>query len=195
MVELLEKRLAAVPNAGVALLDAGRIDQPDASADVVVFRMGLMLMTEPDTALAEIRRVLRPGGRLALAVWGAPHENPWMLTVGMAAMMQGLVQGGPPIGPGGPFSLADPVGLEQRVRGAGFGDVAVTVIASSRLFKTAEDHVDTVLALAPPLAAAVAQATPEQIAAVREQAATLTAQYRTPKGLEIPNSTVLCLAS
>jgi SAM-dependent methyltransferase len=157
--------------------------------------MGLMLMVDPGPALAEIRRVLRPGGRMAVAVWGAPQDNPWMLSVGMAAMMQGLVQGGPPIGPGGPFSLADPVDLEKRVRDAGFGDVVVTPIASTRLFQTSADHVDTVLALAPPLAAAVAGATEAQIAAVREQVATLTAQYRTPDGVEIPNSMVLCLAS
>jgi hypothetical protein len=118
-----------------------------------------------------------------------------MLTVGMAAMMQGLVQGGPPIGPGGPFSLADPGDLEKRVRGAGFADVDVIPVASTRLFRTPEEHVDTVLALAPPLAAAVAGARPEQVAAVRDQAATLTAQFRTPHGLEIPNSALLCLAS
>jgi SAM-dependent methyltransferase len=195
MVELLEKRLAAVPNADVATIDAAQIDRPDASFDIVVFRMGLMLMLDPGRALAEIRRVLRPGGQMAVAVWGAPQDNPWMLTVGMAAMLQGLVQGGPPIGPGGPFSLADPVDLEKRVRDAGFADVVVTPIASTRLFSTSADHVDTVLALSPPLAAAVAGATAEQIAAVREQVATLTAQYQTPNGVEIPSSTVLCLAS
>lgn len=195
MVELLEKRLAAVPNAQAATLDATRIDRPDASFDVVVFRMGPMLLAEPDVGLAEIRRVLRPGGRMAVAVWGAPQDNPWMITVGMAAMMQGLVQGGPPIGPGGPFSLADPADLEKRVRAAGFSDVLVTPIASTRRFSTSADHVDTVLALSPQLAAAVAGATAEQVAAVRDQVATLTAQYRTADGIEIPNSTVLCVAS
>jgi SAM-dependent methyltransferase len=194
MVELLEKRLAAVPNAEVATLDAGSIDRSAASFDVVVFRMGLMLIEEPDVALAEIRRVLRPGGRAAIAVWGAPQDNPWMITVGMAAMMQGLVQGGPPVGPGGPFSLADPVDLEKRVRGAGFGDVVVNQVASTRLFQTPEEHVDTVLALSPQLAAAVAAAPPEKSAAVREQVAALTAQYRSPDGLELPTSALLCLA-
>jgi SAM-dependent methyltransferase len=35
-----------------------------------------MLTADPAAALAETRRVLRPGGRLALSVWGAPERNP-----------------------------------------------------------------------------------------------------------------------
>jgi ubiquinone/menaquinone biosynthesis C-methylase UbiE len=87
---------------------ARQIDLPDASMDIVVFRMGLMLVTEPKRVLEECHRVLRSGGMLGVAVWAAPQHNPWLTSVGMAAMMHGLVSGGPPTGPGGPFSLADP---------------------------------------------------------------------------------------
>jgi SAM-dependent methyltransferase len=194
MVALLEKRLADVPNAEVATLDAARIDLPTDSVDAVVFRMGLMLLPEPDASLTEIRRVLRPGGRIAVAVWGGPHENPWMTTVGMAAMMHGLVQGGPPFGPGGPFSLADPDDLEKRVRGAGFTDVTVTRVESARLFPDADEHIDMVLALNPQLSVAVARATPEQVAGVRAQVATLTEQYREADGLRIPTTSLVCVA-
>jgi SAM-dependent methyltransferase len=195
MVELLGKRLAGLPNADMAQLDATELDQPAGSFDVVVFRMGLMLVVEPERALAGIRRVLRPGGRFATAVWGGPHENPWMTTVGMAAMMQGLVQGGPPVGPGGPFSLADPVDLEKRVRGAGFADVAVERVESHRIFPSCDEHVDMVLALSPQLAEAVSSAAPEQQAALRDQVANLTAQFQTDEGLRIPSVALLCLAS
>lgn len=194
MVALLDTRLAGLPNVEMATLDAAAIDLPRESVDDVVFRMGLMLMHEPDVALAECRRVLRPGGRFAAVVWGGPHENPWMTTVGMAAMMHGLVQGGPPVGPGGPFSLADPDDLEKRVRGAGFADVTVTRVESTRLFASSDEHVDTVLALAPHLGTALDRATAEQVAAVRAQVAALTAQFRTDTGLRIPATALLCLA-
>jgi SAM-dependent methyltransferase len=194
MVALLHKRIGGLANVEVARLDATRIELPGGSVDAVVFRMGLMLVPEPGVALAEIRRVLRPGGRFATAVWGGPHENPWMTTVGMAAMMHGLVQGGPPVGPGGPFSLADPDDLAKRVRDADFADVQVTRVESARLFRDSTDHVDTVLALTPNLGAAVTAGTPEQVAAVRAQVASLTEQFRTEDGLRIPTASLLCIA-
>jgi SAM-dependent methyltransferase len=194
MVGLLERRLAGYANAEVATLDAERLDVPSDSVDVVVFRMGLMLLLDPDAGLAECRRVLRAGGGLGVAVWGGPHENPWMTTVGMSAMMDGLVSGGPPVGPGGPFSLADPGDLEKRVRGAGFTEVSVSRIESTRTFRDSDEHVDMVLALSPQLGAAVRNATPEQAAAVRAQVAGLTAQFQRADGLHIPTTSLLCVA-
>jgi SAM-dependent methyltransferase len=200
MVRLLEARLGALPGLDTAQIDTAQIDAasiplPDASVDVVVFRMGLMLMTEPEVALQEMRRVLRPGGRIAVAVWGGPQDNPWMVTVGMAAMMQGLVQGGPPLGPGGPFSLADPVELEKLVRGAGFSEVSVVAVDSTRRFNDAAQHLDVVRALAPHLSEALSRASAEQLAAVRQTVADLTAKYRSDDGLDLPSRAVLCIAA
>ena len=53
------------------MIDAERIELADDSVDGVLCRFGYMLMADPAAAFAETRRVLRPGGRLALAVWGA----------------------------------------------------------------------------------------------------------------------------
>ena len=57
------------------MIDAERIELDDDSVDRVLCRFGYMLMADPAAALAETRRVLRPGGRLALAVWG-PRAQP-----------------------------------------------------------------------------------------------------------------------
>ena len=51
-------------------LDLERVEQPDDSYDVVLCREGLMFAVDPAQAAREIRRVLRPGGRVALSVWG-----------------------------------------------------------------------------------------------------------------------------
>ena len=61
------------------MLNAEWIDLPVASVDVVLCRWGYMLMADPAAALAETRRVLRPGGHVALAVWDAIEHNPWAL--------------------------------------------------------------------------------------------------------------------
>jgi SAM-dependent methyltransferase len=194
MVELVRARLAGVAQAEAAVVDAARIPYPDSSFDAVVFRMGLMLLPEPEPALQEMRRVLRPGGRLAVAVWGSPQDNPWLTALGMAAMMHGLVQGGPPIGPGGPFSLADPDDLEKRVRNAGFGDVTVTLVSSTRHFASIDEHFDMVRTLAPPLAAALAAAPADRAADVRRTFDGLVAQYLDDDGLHVPVRAVSCLA-
>lgn len=67
-----------VTNAEFRALDADALDLPDASVDGVLSRFGYILRGEPPRALGEIRRVLRTGGRLAFAVWGARELNAWM---------------------------------------------------------------------------------------------------------------------
>src|SRR5689334_1457790 len=67
-----------VTNVGTAVLDLEAIDRPDRTFDVVVCREGLMFAIDPAAAVAEIHRVLRPGGRVAVSVWGPRERNPWL---------------------------------------------------------------------------------------------------------------------
>jgi ubiquinone/menaquinone biosynthesis C-methylase UbiE len=60
-----------------ARMDAESLDLPDARFDVVLCAFGLMYMPNPDRALREMRRVLRPGGRISLAVWGERSKCGW----------------------------------------------------------------------------------------------------------------------
>jgi SAM-dependent methyltransferase len=194
MVDLIGGTVAGLPNVTVAEIDGGDIRLPDASLDAVVFRMGLMLVDEPERVLRECRRVLAPGGRLGLAVWAGPEHNPWMTCVGMAAMMNGLVSGGPPTGPGGPFSMADGAALERLVRDAGFTGVTVEAIDTPATFASADEHFETVMALAPPLAAAFAAAPENARAAARSTASDLVARHRTDVGWLVPGRALLCIA-
>jgi ubiquinone/menaquinone biosynthesis C-methylase UbiE len=59
-------------------LDAVAIDLPDRSVEGVLSRFGYILKGEPPLALTEIKRVLRPLGRLAFAVWAQRERNSWM---------------------------------------------------------------------------------------------------------------------
>jgi len=69
-----ERRLS---NAVFRRMDGERLDLPDAAFDVVVCALGLMFMPDPAQALREMRRVLRPGGRTAIAVWGERTRCAW----------------------------------------------------------------------------------------------------------------------
>ncbi|MEA2590922.1 MAG: hypothetical protein QOD62_753 [Actinomycetota bacterium] len=194
MVELLRRTLTGTANIRVAQIDARRIDLPDGSFDIVVFRMGLMLVTEPEQVLQECHRVLRSGGRLGVAVWAGPQHNPWLTSVGMAAMMHGLVSGGPPTGPGGPFSLADPIMLQRLIRDSGFADVAVREVETEASFTDTDEHFDTVISLASPLAAALAAAPESTRLAVRKTAAQFIDAHRTADGLTVPGRALVGIA-
>ncbi|MGE5287826.1 MAG: class I SAM-dependent methyltransferase [Micromonosporaceae bacterium] len=195
MADLIRRTADGHPEITASVVDATDTGLPSASYDAVVFRMGLMLIKNPERALAECRRVLRDRGRLGLAVWDAPQHNPWLIAVGMSAMMHGVVAGDPPTAPGGVFSLGDADLLTKLVHNAGFHDVSVRPVATPNRFATADEHFDTVAALAGPLRAALAAAPPDTLAAVRATAAEQIAAYKTSDGYDIPGQALLCIAS
>ena len=102
-------------------IDAESIDVDAASLDAVLCRWGYMLMADPGAALRETRRVLRPGGRLALAAWAGRTENMWSAVLGDVLVERGLVEPPPP-GLPGQFAWADPAVIESQLAEAGFVD-------------------------------------------------------------------------
>ena len=106
------------------------IDLPVASVDAVLCRWGYMLMADPLAALVETRRVLRPGGRVALAVWDSLAANPWALAPRLELLERGLAQ--PPAESTeytpGPFGLGDPERLRALLGEAGFTEIVVEAI-------------------------------------------------------------------
>ena len=79
MVEAARRRAEdrRMPNINFTRMDAEALDLPDESFDVALCSLGLMYVPDPAQAVREMRRVLRPGGRLALAVWGERAQCGW----------------------------------------------------------------------------------------------------------------------
>ena len=69
-----ERRLS---NVGFQRMDAETLALPDASVDVALCALGLMYLPDPERAVGEMRRVLRPAGRLVAAVWGERSRCAW----------------------------------------------------------------------------------------------------------------------
>jgi ubiquinone/menaquinone biosynthesis C-methylase UbiE len=115
-------------NVDYRVMDAEQIELEDDSVDGILCRFGYMLLPDPQAALAEAKRVLRPGGRLALAVWGPPERNPFFSLIGMALVRHGHL---PPPDPSQPgiFALADPNRLRALLEGAGFTDTRLTDVS------------------------------------------------------------------
>lgn len=95
---------------------------PDESFDVVVSRLGVMLFPDPDAAIHEMLRVLKPGGRLAFAVWGKSDINPFCYLV--TRVMDSHVKA-PAADPDAPsaFRFAEPGKLASVMTQAGAIDV------------------------------------------------------------------------
>lgn len=197
MVEAARRRAAELGLEEVvtfAVEDMQSLSFADSSFDGAVCRWGLMLVPDMETAAREISRVLRPGGRIALAVWGDAEDNDWMTAPGRSALELGLVERPDPDAPG-PFRLAREGALEDLLAGAGLRvetveDVSVTWRASS-LSAWWEIARDTSRSLALILESATA----DDAEAIRTGAERRLERYVQPDGsLAVPGRTHVALA-
>lgn len=174
--------------------DVERIDEPDACFDVVLCGEGLMLVPDPARGLREVHRVLRPGGRAAVAVWGPRADNPWLGAVFDAVT---AVTGAPVPPPGipGPFSLDDPDRLACLMRDARLADVRVEEVPVPLRAGSVRDWWERASALAGPLARRLALLPRDVRDAARARARAAAADHIAPDGsLEIPGVALLASA-
>lgn len=176
---------AGLGNVRTLTLDLDDLGQPDQAYDVVLCREGLMFALDPAHAVAEIRRILRPGGRVALAVWGPRARNPWLSLVFDAVSAQ-LGATVPPPGVPGPFALDDAERLAGLLAGAGLADVAVTEVPTPLRDASFEAWLARTSALAGPLAKRLAALPEPARRQLRERLEAAVRPYRTPAGLDFP---------
>jgi SAM-dependent methyltransferase len=95
-------------------------------ADGVFSRFGVMFFEGPAAALANLRRALKPGGRLAFVCWRTLAENPWMRVPGaaVAPLLPAPAQPPDPFAPG-PFAFGDHDRLHGLLKAGGFADIAI----------------------------------------------------------------------
>ena len=105
-------------------IDAERMPLDDDAVDGVLCQNGYMLLADPAAAFAETRRVLRPGGRLAFAVWSTPERNPWG-TLARAVLVDRGHMSAPEPGAPGAFALADDARVRALLDTSGFASARV----------------------------------------------------------------------
>jgi SAM-dependent methyltransferase len=132
MVDIARQRAIArgFTNVRTEVLDLEDIAEPDDAYDVVLCREGMMFALDPAHAAREMSRVLRPAGRVGVAVWASRQDNPWLgLLLDATTELTGIVL--PPPGVPGPFALSDADTLRQLFADAGFTDLALDRVPAS----------------------------------------------------------------
>jgi SAM-dependent methyltransferase len=118
-------------------MDAEAPDLPERTFDAVLSRWALMFFPEPEAVVTTLRRLLIPGGCLAVAVWDVAPKVP-IINLRMEAMIDVLGLTPPPPGTPGPFRLADPRSLEHMLTENGFTEVRIERLTAVFDFESVE---------------------------------------------------------
>jgi SAM-dependent methyltransferase len=181
-------------NVEFRVLNAEWIDLPVASIDAVLCRWGYMLMADPLAALIETRRVLRPGGRVALAVWDAIDENPWALLPGLELRERHLTEPPTP-GTPGPFMMGSSKLVRELLEQAGFGDLRIEALDLRRRHASFEEFWDSTLDLSRAVHDVVLDRPEPEIAEIRAAVAERFEDCTAADGsLDIPGRTLVATA-
>jgi SAM-dependent methyltransferase len=181
-------------NVEFQVLNAEWIDLPVASIDAVLCRWGYMLMADPLVALRETRRVLRPGGRVALAVWDSVEHNPWAQLPARELSERGLST---PLAPGtpGPFALGSSEQVIELLDQAGFAEVRIETLDLRRRHPGFEELWESTLDLSRALHDAILDRPESEIAEIHAALAKRFAPFTAADGsLDIPGRTLVASA-
>ena len=130
MIDVLRERLQAAGAANVQckVMDGQALAFPDSSFDAAASSFELMFFPDRVKGFAELCRVVRPGGRVAVAGWAGP-ERFESFGLFLAALQAAFPDMPSPPSPPPVFSLSDPDVFKSEMEAAGFRDVKVEFVA------------------------------------------------------------------
>jgi ubiquinone/menaquinone biosynthesis C-methylase UbiE len=195
MVQVARRRGAELGLANVEyrVMDAERVELDADSVDGVLCRFGYMLMPDQSRAFAETRRVLRSGGRAALAVWGAPERNPWA-TIGFGLLIERGHMPPPEPGAPGPFALASEEQTRALLEGAGFSRVRTEEVPVRFTFRDLDDYMTYATDTGGPAALVLRGLPDDERETLKRQLRAAFAPFATARGYEIPGVALCAVA-
>jgi SAM-dependent methyltransferase len=165
-------------------VDAQTGDLGEAVFDAAFSRFGVMFFSDPIAAFANIRRALKPHGRLSFVCWRALQENPWMLAPMDAA--RPLLPPTPPADPlaPGPFAFADADRVRSILQAAGFGSVQIKPFDA----QIGSGDIDSTLALTLKIGplGSILRENPQYKEVVSGAVREVLTRYATPTGVWLP---------
>jgi SAM-dependent methyltransferase len=197
---MLEVARARAKELGIAnvefkVVDAEWIDLPTADVDGVICRWGYMLLADPGAALRETRRILKPGGTLALAAWDGPEANPWSSVPNQELVRLGAAEPPDPSAPG-QFAWRDTAVIAEALEEAGFVLAEIDQVDFTFRYPSLDDWWDSVLELSVHMYDAVAGLDPAQRDDLRDAIDARLAEFVAPDGsVALPARTHVAAAS
>ena len=174
-----------IANVSFRRMDAENISCEDNTFDLTTCALGLMYFPDPDASLKEMHRVLRPGGRAVVAVWGSRKKCGWseifpIVDVRVNTDVCPMF-----------FNLGEKEVLKYPFENAGFKDVSLIKIKTKLSYSSAEEACLAAFLGGP---AAMAYSRFDEIMRKESQKEYLESieSFRTENGYEIPGEFVIC---
>ena len=180
------------PTADVQNADAENLPFDGSCFDAVACNLGILHLPDPERAIAEAHRVLKPGGSYAFTCWTPPTRNPFFGLVLGSVQKHGNMNVNLPAGP--PlFRFGEATECETVLRATGFRSVSITELPMVWPFATPRDIVPKVIASTARIGSILAMQTPEQRENIENAIAEGARKYVTAQGVEVPMAVLLAV--
>lgn len=176
------------------VMDGEQLTLPADAFDAVLCRLGLMYMPRPLIALREWRRVLKPGGRVAVLVFSTADRNDWGALPASIIRRRARLPD-PTAGQPGPFSLGAPGVLEGFFRQAGFVSPEVQALPVPHRIGSAKEYVRVAREAFGGLNAMMAHLPAPERESIWNEIATAMGRFESPSGFEVGGECLLVAAT
>ncbi len=160
--------LKGIKNLRVVAGDATELPFPDNSFDSISCRLGYMFFPDMLLAAREMMRVLKPGGRLAAAVWNVPEKNVWATAI-MSSIGRNIQMAAPVPGAPGLFRCSGEGFMEYLFRESGMINISEVEVSGKMNFMRTEIYWDYMTDVVAPVVAALSGAGTELRAKIKDE--------------------------
>ncbi|HEY2922993.1 MAG TPA: methyltransferase domain-containing protein [Candidatus Binatia bacterium] len=183
-------RKEGLTNVDTRVMNAEDLELDADSFDAVICRNALMLFAKPAKALTEMRRVVKPGSKVAVIVFSAAERNPHH---GIPFAIIRRVGNIPPPAPGEPwmYALGDPRALEDVYERAGFLNVSVHAVPIQRRFASTAEAIERMRNSAGDLRELVSRLNEAERERAWVEIEEQLRRFEGPNGLEVPGEVLI----